>query len=78
MDKETENIIEKLAMAITHSEQGEYAKNEIFVRDLLSSHFIDSRILLKKIAKICGPNGIMCSDDCGYKELQDLKGLLNT
>jgi len=35
-DIEKEELIEKLAMAITHSEQGEYAKNERFVRDLLS------------------------------------------
>ncbi len=35
--KEWEEAIEKLAMAITHSEQGEYAKNEVFVREIISS-----------------------------------------
>lgn len=29
-------IIEKLAMLITHSEQGEYEKNEIIVKNLIS------------------------------------------
>jgi hypothetical protein len=32
-----EDVVEKLAMAITHSEQGEYAKNEAFVRTILQS-----------------------------------------
>ena len=36
LDTTMEEIIEKLAMAITHSEQGEYAKNEQFVRNLIS------------------------------------------
>ena len=32
--KTIEEVIEKLAMAITHSKQGEYAINEIFVKDI--------------------------------------------
>jgi hypothetical protein len=31
-----EEAIEKLAMAITHSEQGEYAKNEEYIREILT------------------------------------------
>lgn len=31
-----ENIIEDLAMAVTHSKQGEYAKNEKFVRKAIA------------------------------------------
>ena len=33
-----EKIIESLAMALTHSEQGEYAKNEEFVRTSLEEY----------------------------------------
>ena len=34
---DTENVVERLTMAITHSVQGEYAKNEAFVREILTS-----------------------------------------
>ena len=37
-----EGAIEKLAMAITHSEQGEYAKNEEYVRAILNKLQEDS------------------------------------
>ncbi len=30
-----EELIEKLAMAVTHSQQGEYIKNENFVREII-------------------------------------------
>ena len=38
LEEEREAIVEKLTMALTHSEQGEYAKNEKFVRDIILSH----------------------------------------
>ncbi len=49
-DIEKEELIEKLAMAITHSEQGEYAKNERFVRDLLSQQ--EAKIKRKFMEKL--------------------------
>ncbi len=36
-NEEVERLVETLAMAITHSEQGEYAKNEQFVRESLTN-----------------------------------------
>ena len=42
-----EEIIEKLAMAITHSEQGEYIKNEKFVREIIpTAHITQTNIAL--------------------------------
>lgn len=49
-DIEKEELIEKLAMAITHSGQGEYAKNERFVRDLLSQQ--EAKIKRKFMEKL--------------------------
>jgi len=39
MEDLKEKLIEELAMAMTHSEQGFYDKNEKFVRDLIEPYF---------------------------------------
>ena len=49
-----EEIIEKLAMAITHSEQGEYIKNEKFVREIIpTAHITQTNIaLLESVVEV--------------------------
>lgn len=51
-DNVAEKIIEKLAMAVTHSKTGDYAVNEAFVRDLLTSHRLSLKEeLMKKLPR---------------------------
>ena len=59
-----EEIIEKLAMAITHSEQGEYIKNEKFVREIIpTAHNTQSHIaLLESVV------GVVKKKEVPYKE----------
>ncbi len=45
---EIEETIEELAMALTHSEQGEYAKNEEFVRRKISQAILSSQSKLRE------------------------------
>jgi tyrosine-protein phosphatase YwqE len=54
-----EEAIEKLAMAITHSEQGEYAKNEEYIREILTDlRKKDMEELIEMLNKVFYGNNI--------------------
>lgn len=48
LPQQLREIIESLAMAITHSEQGSYERNEAFVRDTLSPLLTEHEALQRK------------------------------
>ena len=55
VSQSVEGYVERLAMAITHSEQGEYTKNEAFVREIIRTLL---STLVKEMEGLCGEDKI--------------------